>query len=54
MEIRDNKIVGEVSTQDLIWTLRGYAVSLRASGNELGANLVVLAADRLAELEVPA
>lgn len=51
MRVENNKIIGEIGTEELVWLLRGYAVSMRSAGNELGANIITLAADRLAELE---
>lgn len=51
MDIQNNKIIGEISTEELVFFLRGYALAVRATNQELNANIITLAADRLQELD---
>lgn len=50
MRVENNKIVGDVETVEIIGMLRGYALGLSAVGQDLGANIISLAADRLTDL----
>ena len=49
IKVIDNRIVGDVETKELSDILQGYALSRRQMGDELAANLIELAAIRLAE-----
>ena len=51
IKVIENQFVGDVETKELVEILKGYALGRRDMGDELAANLIELAADRLVRLE---